>query len=148
MLGQMTTASGERKRQSLMEEKKKIEHGGLTRIECAQLGISFSGLRASVSCSCRLLMEAEKLGQGRGEKAVKGKNQITQFGSLFVRKRDAQETISGIWERRPLEEQLRVRISTQKLMVILMNPLSVNLDFICSIQIPENFHVFKQRFLG
>lgn len=88
MLGQMTTASGERKRQSLMEEKKKrIEHGGLTRIECAQLGISFSGLRASVSCSCRLLMEAEKLGQGRGEKAVKGKNQITQFGSLFVRKR-------------------------------------------------------------
>lgn len=72
ILGQMTTASGERK--ELDGEKPRIEHGRLIRIECAYLGISFTGFQALISCSCRLLMDVEKSGQIGGGKAVKGKN--------------------------------------------------------------------------
>lgn len=98
-------------------------------------GMFFTGLRALVSCSCGLLMEAEKLGQ-KG-KVSKGK-ELDNTSLTFLlpnRKTETQEVESlASGKEGPFKGQCKIRISAQELVVeIPMNPLRVNLDSICSI---------------
>lgn len=128
-------------------EKPRIKQKGLTRIECAQLGMSFPGLRALVSCSCGLLMEAEKLGQNGREKSVKGKEPDNTSQTLLPKKKTEAQEIESLASGKegPFKGQFKIRICTQELvMKIPMNPLRVNLDSICSIQALENLMCFNR----